>query len=124
MHLEVEISNALRRELCAEPDVKVVDLEDFEKNLVPGTLLSGLALGFEILLDRDELEKKIVEFLERLAEERYVPTNRYGSWNLSHHACVLLSIPRKRRVSWWRGSAETSSLTHRFTLRDHHSPST
>ncbi len=78
-------------------DVHILSLRDFEDNLVPGSFLSGLALGYRILLDVCGIEDRIIRFLERLSKEKYVLHNRYGSWNLSFYAIRLLT-QRKRHI--------------------------
>jgi len=76
-------------------DPHVMDLEMFRENLVPGSFLSGLALGYEIVYDRIGVEKLILEFLEKLAKTKYVLHNEYGSWELSRHAYILLKRKRE-----------------------------
>ncbi len=101
LELEHEIVRRLRRAApWQEFDVHVFDLEGFRENLVPGGFLSGLALGYEVLVDRGGVvEGMILEFLERLARERYVLHNKYGSWDLSHYARVTLSLRKARAGS-------------------------
>ncbi len=97
IRLELEISKELRSMLGGTAiDVHVLSLRDFEDNLVPGSFLSGLALGYDILTDSCSVEDKILLFLEELSKERYVLHNRYGSWDLGFHATRLL----KRRKNY------------------------
>lgn len=96
LDLEAEISRRLFRSMSGTVfDVHIMSLRDFENNLVPGSFLSGLALGYEILLDKVGIEDRIIKFLEDLSNTRYVLHNEYGEWNLSHHARVTLSIKRR-----------------------------
>ena len=97
----LRLGQAISRELARTLrglvfDVHVMGVREFVENLVPGSFLSGLALGYEVLYDRAGLENRILEFLERLSRERYVLHNRYGSWDLGFHAALLLRIRRKR----------------------------
>ncbi len=86
----------LRNRLCLDyricgVDIHVMDMELFKENLQPGTFLSGLALGYEVLYDRIGIEEHIIGFLEKLArEEKYIIHNRYGSWDIPFHAQRLL----------------------------------
>ncbi len=99
LELEAELSRRLFRSMSDIVfDVHIMSLRDFEDNLVPGSFLSGLALGYEVLLDRVGIEDRIVKFLENLSNTRYVLYNEYGEWNLSHHARVTLHR-RKRKLS-------------------------
>lgn len=77
-------------------DVHVLDIFMFKENLRPGTFLCGLALGYEIIYAKDSIvEDKILCFLKKLSEEKYVFHNKYGTWNLTHHA----RITYKRKTS-------------------------
>jgi len=97
IRLELKISKELRNALgMTAIDVHVLSLRDFEDNLVPGSFLSGLALGYDILLDSCSVESRILRFLEDLSKERCVLHNRYGSWNLGFHAARLLK--RRKRL--------------------------
>jgi len=78
-------------------DIHILGVKEFEENLRPGSFLSGLALGYEVLYDRIGLEEKILAFLERLSRTKYVLHNRHGSWDLSHMARIMLKIKRKNR---------------------------
>jgi len=97
MRLEYSLSRRLCREqgIC-ETDIHILDLDGLIENLQPGSFLSGLALGYEILYDMIGVEKYIIDFLERLSREKYVLHNRYGTWDLGFYARVLLR--RKRNV--------------------------
>ncbi len=77
-------------------DVHVMDIEEFRSNLRPGTFLSGLALGYEVLKGEEVLEPLILNFLRELSKGRYVLHNRYGTWNLSHHARVTYDLKVRR----------------------------
>jgi len=76
-------------------DVHIMDLETFKKNLVPGTFLSGLALGYETIYDRGGIEEMILDFLEKLSKDRYILHNKYGSWNLSQMAKITYRRKKK-----------------------------
>ncbi len=97
---ESSISREIFRELGVLADVHIFDLEGLRENLAPGTFLSGLALGYELICGEAMVEELILAFLERLAEERYIFHNRYGRWDLAMHA--RLAIRR-------RGSMTTKS---------------
>ncbi len=79
-------------------DVHVMDIELFRENLVPGTFLSGLALGYTILYDEINIEKQILDFLNKLSREKYILHNKYGSWDLSKHARIMLRLKSKSRM--------------------------
>ncbi len=98
VRLELEVSRRLRKVFGGLVfDVHVMSLNDFRENLTPGSFLSGLALGYEVLVDRADIEDDILGFLERLANEKYILHNRYGDWNLSHYARVTLNTRKLRR---------------------------
>ena len=98
LRLEYELSRRLREATGGLVfDIHVMGLESFVENLVPGGFLSGLALGYEVLVDRGGVEDRILEFLERLARERYVLHNRYGSWDLGFYARITLRMKRRSR---------------------------
>ncbi len=90
-----------RRNILGDVDIHVIDKDSFIENLVPGTFLSGLALGYRILYDRIGVEKYILELLKRLSREKYVLHNKYGSWDLSFYAKRLLE---RKKSSSGRGS--------------------
>lgn len=53
-------------------DVRIFDIDEFKENLTPGTFLSGLALGYELICGGVDVEEPILAFLEKLAGLRYV----------------------------------------------------
>ena len=101
LRLELEIARELRNDISRDRifDVHVMSLKDFEQNLAPGSFLMGLALGYRVLLDKAGIEDRILDFLQKIASERYVLHNEYGTWNLSHFAYTTakLGLKRKRR---------------------------
>ena len=99
LKLERELAGRLSSELDAVFDVHVLSFEDFLANLAPGSFLSGLALGYDVLLDKGGVEDAILEFLERLSGERCILHDERGEWNLSHHARVTLELKKRRRSS-------------------------
>ncbi|MET1159356.1 MAG: hypothetical protein ABWW65_00175 [Thermoprotei archaeon] len=94
--IEYEIAKQLQKRLEKNIDIHVFGYRDFLENLVPGSFLAGLALGYEIIYDRIGIEKYIFEYLERLSKEKYVLVNEYGEWRIDHHARVTLSLRKKR----------------------------
>lgn len=95
--LESKISRILRREFPDYNfDVHIFSVEEFKNNLSPGSFLSGLALGYEVIYDKVDLEDEILLFLKRLSREKYLLHNKYGTWNLSFHAKITYRL--KRRV--------------------------
>ncbi len=78
-------------------DVHVMSTGEFRENLKPGSFLSGLALGYQVLIDKAGIEEYVLEFLKTLSREKLVLHNKYGSWDLSFHASVLYNIKSKRR---------------------------
>ncbi len=106
LKLELEISRELRkvaRDLTF--DIHVMSMSDFEKNLTPGSFLTGLALGYEVLLDRADIEDKILSFLQKVSEEKYILHNKYGTWNLGHHARITLRLKKTAKT----GSTQQST---------------
>ncbi len=107
MEVEHKISSrALRRGLLPL-DVHVMGLRDFRDNLSPGTFLSGLALGYRVLIDKIDVDSLIVPFLGELSEGDYVLYNRHGRWNLSKMAKILL----RRKVKAEGKDRQTLNLT-------------
>ncbi len=96
LDLEYRLASEARARGLPPLDIHVMGIDDFKGNLTPGTFLSGLALGYRIILDRDDVESLIVSFLHRLSEESYVFYNRYGRWNLSRMARILLRRSSRR----------------------------
>ncbi|RLE85148.1 MAG: hypothetical protein DRJ41_01785 [Thermoprotei archaeon] len=91
IRLEAFIASKLRRTFKgATFDVHVFDVQGFQENLVPGSFLSGLALGYQVLYERGGVEEKIINFLKNLSKERCTLHNKYGTWNLGFHALILL----------------------------------
>lgn len=88
--IESSMSREIFRDLGIWADVHIFDLEEFKENLAPGTFLSGLALGYELICGGAEVEEPILAFLEKLAGERYVLHNRYGTWDLAVHARLTI----------------------------------
>ncbi len=78
-------------------DVHILSIEEFRNNLKPGSFLSGLALGYEVIYGKLVLEPLILDFLNELSKEKYILHNKYGTWNLSHHAKVLYKIKSKHK---------------------------
>ncbi len=95
--LELKTSRELRKVAKDSVfDIHIMSMSDFEKNLVPGSFLTGLALGYEVLLDRAGIEDKILNFLKKISEEKYVLHNKYGAWNLSHYARIILRLKKTK----------------------------
>jgi len=96
MKLELKLSRKLRKRLgSAFFDVHVMDLDTFKENLVPGSFLHGLALGYEVIYGNSEIEKLILNFLKEISNEKYVIHDKYGSWDLAFHAKLTY---KKRRL--------------------------
>ena len=103
LSLEAEIrSLALRRGISLDPHI--MSLEDLRANLAPDTFLSGLALGYDVILDREDVESLIISFLSTLSRYDYVLYNRYGRWNLGRMAGILLRRKLRARAG---GSTNT-----------------
>jgi predicted nucleotidyltransferase len=79
-------------------DVHVFDREGFRENLKPGTVLSGLALGYRVIYGGEKVEPLIIEFLKQLSKEKYILHNRYGTWNLSLHAKILYKLKTRKPI--------------------------
>ena len=95
-NLESKISQILHREFPDYNfDIHVFSVEEFKGNLSPGSFLSGLALGYEVIYDKVDLESEILFFLKRLSEEKYLLHNKYGTWNLSFYAKITYRLKRK-----------------------------
>lgn len=98
---KLEMEHKLRRVLQKEIpglvfDVHVFSLEEFKENLKPGTMLSGLALGYEVVEGGDVVEPLILNFLKELSREKYMLHNKYGSWNISFHAKITYKLRQRR----------------------------
>ncbi|OYT38458.1 MAG: hypothetical protein B6U89_05925 [Desulfurococcales archaeon ex4484_58] len=99
LEIEYRIRSILQRRFRdREFDIHVFDYKSFIENLIPESFLAGLALGYEILLDKHGIEEKIIEFLEKLSKEKRILVNRYSEWDLSHHAKVLVRLKKKRKM--------------------------
>ena len=90
----IELRTKLNKMLKYNPivDVHVFTIEDFKSNLTPGSFLSGLALGYEIIYDRSRghIHELIMKMLEELSRSEHILVNRYGEWSLHVHAKHLL----------------------------------
>ena len=96
-HLEREISKTLSKGTGLIFDVHILSMDEFRDNLKPGSFLSGLALGYEAIYDRDEIEDNILDFLRELSKTKYILHNEYGSWDLSHMARITYEIRRRKK---------------------------
>lgn len=76
-------------------DVHVLDLDQFNENLNIGSFLSGLSLGYQIIYDKSNIEKEIIEMFKALSNSRYIVVNKYGRWNLSKIAEIKLRIKER-----------------------------
>jgi len=82
--LEFEIAKALRAVHPKMPiDVIVFDECSFRENLEPGTLLSGLIAGYEIIYDELGLNDLIVELAKSIASSEYIVQKSGKRINLS-----------------------------------------
>ncbi|MEM3070468.1 MAG: nucleotidyltransferase domain-containing protein [Candidatus Bathyarchaeia archaeon] len=100
------ISREIFKGLGVWADVHILDLEELKENLAPGTFLSGLALGYELINGGADVEEPILTFLEKLSNGRYILHNRYGTWDLAMHA--KLTIRRSRTSKSHEKSTEAS----------------
>ncbi len=80
-------------------DIHVFNLKEFKENLQPGTMLSGLALGYEIIYGEQVVEPLILGFLKKLSREKYILHNKYGTWNLSFHAKITYKLKTRKTVN-------------------------
>jgi len=90
MRLEYILAGSLERSIRRPLDIHVFGMKGLRENLIPGSFLSGLALGYKVLYDEGGVEEMILRFLEKLSETTYRLHNKYGSWNLGFHASVTL----------------------------------
>jgi len=81
--LEVEISRKLRKLFRKNIDIQVFDIESFEENLIVGTFLTGLVLGYKIIHDTIGVEKKIQEFIKEISKEDKYVFIKKRKWNLA-----------------------------------------
>ncbi len=79
-------------------NVHVFNLEEFERNLQPGSMLSGLALGYEVIYGEQIVEPLILNFLKQLSRGKYILHNRYGTWNLSYHARITYKLKLRKII--------------------------
>jgi len=81
--LEVEISRKLRKLFRKNIDIQVFDIESFEENLIAGTFLTGLVLGYKIIYDTIGVEEKIREFIKEIGKEDKYVFIKKRKWNLA-----------------------------------------
>jgi len=91
-----ELAARLRRALGKPFDVVLLDTESLRENAQPGTVVSGLALGFKVLYDAVGFSKLVEEMLRSLTTTDY----RYfkeGRWiDLSIAARVKMKLDALR----------------------------
>lgn len=99
LELEYRLKQVLQRTVKDKIfDVHIFNLEEFERNLQPGTMLSGLALGYEVIYGDQVVEPLILNFLKQLSRGKYILHNRYGTWDLSFHARITYKLKLRRKV--------------------------
>jgi len=91
MHLEVRLTHVLRSALAIPVDIIVFDLDSLKENLRPGTVLSGLVLGFRVLYDAVGFTRYFKELVKGLAQDDYVLYKK-RSLRLSRLAKVMLKL--------------------------------
>ncbi len=91
---EYLLAKSLERSIRRPLDIHVFGMKGLRENLVPGSFLSGLALGYKVLYDEGGVEEMILSFLEKLSKTTYRLHNMYGSWSLGFHASVTLKAKR------------------------------
>lgn len=85
--LEYILKSHLRKKSILPIDVTVFDTKILEENLVPGTFLSGLVLGYDILYDEINFEEIINELFIKIAQlDDYIYIKNRKKWNLSNIA--------------------------------------
>jgi len=96
--LRLRVNKELRYKIVV--DIHVFTINDFKNNLKPGTFLSGIALGYEVLYDKSNglINKLIENMLELLSRDKCTLVNRYGKWQLNIHAQHMLRRIRSRIV--------------------------
>jgi len=67
----VELSLRLRRTSRKSYDVILMDEKSFYENLQPGTVLSGLILGYKVLYDELGIDKAVSKLMKLLASTDY-----------------------------------------------------
>lgn len=78
-------------------DVHILGVEELDQNTRIGSFLSGLVLGYNVIYDECNVERKIEKMLEELAKLNYIYVNRYGEWNLSKLAKITMNIKGKAK---------------------------
>lgn len=100
LELEYQLLRELNRRFEDVPfDVHIMSMEELRENLVPGSFLSGLALGYEVVYDDAGLEGEVLRFLEALSREDYVLRNKYGQWDIGFHASILCKLRKGPKTS-------------------------
>ena len=100
LKLEHKVRQVLQKAVRGKVfDVHIFSLEEFKENLQPGTLLSGLALGYEVIYGEEVVEPLILNFLRKLSNEKYVLHNKYGTWDLSFHAKITWKLRSRRALT-------------------------
>jgi len=90
--LATELSVRLRRALGKLFDVILLDTESLRENAQPGTVLSGLALGFKVLYDVIGFSKLVEEMLKNLSASDY-KYFKEGRWiDLSTAARIKMKL--------------------------------
>ena len=99
LKLEYRLKQVLQRTVKDKIfDVHIFNLEEFKKNLQPGSMLSGLALGYEVIYGDQVVEPLILNFLKQLSRGKYILHNRYGTWDLSFHARIMYKLKLRKKV--------------------------
>jgi len=91
MRLEVRLTHVLRSALAIPVDIIVFDLDSLKENLRPGTVLSGLVLGFRVLYDAVGFTRYFKELVKGLAQDDYVLYKK-RALRLSRLAKVMLKL--------------------------------
>ena len=88
--LEIDISKDLRKILKKPTDVIVMDKEMLYENMEPGTLLSGLVIGYKKIYDNINFDYLINDLIRKLAEIDYKLFKNSKEINLSSISRVKL----------------------------------
>lgn len=90
-------------------DLHLFTVTGFSENLVPGSFVLGIFLGYDLLFDRLNVKEIIERARERLKGKDIVYKGKYGRWNISKVSQILKSyrefrifckthVPRKTSI--------------------------
>lgn len=87
--LEKKLESHLFKKTERICDIHLFSPKNFKENLVAGSFLTGLALGYRVIFDSEDTSQEIKRFVASLKGKPIKYVDKYGEWEIGKIAEIL-----------------------------------